>query len=120
MPTTRTADVLEHQPVSVRTKLAAAWTAFMFLYLYVDYLTLYVPGVIDDIRNGVVWKLEIGEGQSVEAGQTVAVIEAMKMESPVPTPLGGKVRRIYVSERHQVTPGAPLFALEPAPVESEA
>jgi urea carboxylase len=63
--------------------------------------------------GGVVWKLEIAEGSSVEAGQTVAVIEAMKMESAVPSPLGGKVRRIYVSERQQVTPGAPLFALEP-------
>jgi urea carboxylase len=63
--------------------------------------------------GGVVWKLEIAEGSRVEAGQTVAIIEAMKMESPVPSPLGGKVRRIYVSERQQVTPGAPLFALEP-------
>jgi urea carboxylase len=38
----------------------------------------------------------------------------MKMESAVPSPLGGKVCRIYVSERQLVTPGAPLFALEPA------
>jgi urea carboxylase len=64
--------------------------------------------------GGVVWKLEIAEGNSVAAGQTVAVIEAMKMESAVPSPLGGKVCRIYVSERQLVTPGAPLFALEPA------
>ncbi|MBW8755821.1 MAG: carboxyltransferase domain-containing protein, partial [Sphingomonadales bacterium] len=64
--------------------------------------------------GGVVWKWEIAEGSTVEAGQTVAIIEAMKMESPVPSPLGGKVRRIYVGERQQVTPGAPLFALEPS------
>jgi urea carboxylase len=68
--------------------------------------------------GGVVWKLEIEEGQSVAAGQTVAVIEAMKMESPVPSPSAGKVRRIYVAERQQVSPGAPLFALEPAPPET--
>jgi urea carboxylase len=67
--------------------------------------------------GGVVWKLEIEEGQKVAAGQTVAVIEAMKMESPVPSPSAGKVRRIYVAERQQVSPGAPLFALEPAPSE---
>jgi hypothetical protein len=59
MRTTRTTDVLEHQPVSVRTKLAAAWTSFMFLYIYVDYLGLYTPGVIEDILDGVVWKLDI-------------------------------------------------------------
>jgi len=50
----------------------------------------------------------------VTAGQTVAIIEAMKMESPVPSPSGGIVRRIYVNERQQVTPGPPLFALGPA------
>ncbi len=70
--------------------------------------------------GGVVWKLEIGEGQHVQSGQTVAVIEAMKMESPVPSPLGGIVRQIYVSERQQVTPGAPLFALEAFAPESAA
>jgi len=64
--------------------------------------------------GGVVWKLDIGEGSAVTAGQTVAIIEAMKMESPVPSPSGGIVRRIYVNERQQVTPGAPLFALGPA------
>jgi urea carboxylase len=83
-------------------------------------------GVIEDIElpdgcelveapfGGVIWKLDIGEGSTVATGQTVAIIEAMKMESPVPSPQGGIVRRIYVSERQQITPGAPLFALEPA------
>jgi hypothetical protein len=60
MRTTRTACVLEHQPVSVRTKLAAAWTSFMFLYIYVDYLALYKPGAIDDILVGVVHEFETG------------------------------------------------------------
>jgi urea carboxylase len=63
--------------------------------------------------GGVIWTLEIAEGQQVVPGQTVAVIEAMKMESPVASPRGGRVRRIYVAERQQVVPGAPLFALEP-------
>lgn len=64
--------------------------------------------------GGVVWKLDIAEGSAVSPGQTVAIIEAMKMESPVPSPLGGIVRRVYVSERQQVSPGAAMFALEPA------
>ena len=33
----------------VQAKLAAAWTSFMFLYIYVDYLHLYKPGAIRDI-----------------------------------------------------------------------
>ena len=73
MRTTRTAGVLEHQPASVRTKLAAAWTSFMFLYIYVDYLTLYNPGVIEDILNGVVWKLDITQAFVVGALILVAI-----------------------------------------------
>lgn len=59
MRRTPTAGGLEHQPASVRVKLAAAWTSFMFLAVYVDILGFYVPGVIDDILNGVVWRLDI-------------------------------------------------------------
>ena len=73
MRPTRTAGVLEHQSVSVRTRLAAAWTSFMFLYIYVDYLTLYNPGVIDDIRNGVVWKLDITQAFVVVSLTLVAI-----------------------------------------------
>ena len=51
-----------HDPViPVRAKLAAAWTSFMFLYIYVDYLHLYKPGVIDDILAGVVFKFDISQ-----------------------------------------------------------
>ena len=31
----------------------------MFLYIYVDYLHLYKPGVIDDILAGIVWEFNI-------------------------------------------------------------
>ncbi|MFK5647965.1 DUF6326 family protein [Ornithinimicrobium sp. LYQ121] len=44
----------------VQAKLAAAWTSVMFLYIYVDYLALYKPGVIDDILAGVVHEFETG------------------------------------------------------------
>jgi hypothetical protein len=59
---TQTAEftALEDRQVPVQAKLAAAWTSFMFLYLYVDYLGLYKPGVVDDILAGVVHEFEIG------------------------------------------------------------
>jgi hypothetical protein len=44
----------------VQAKLAAAWTSLMFLYIYVDYLALYKPGVIDDILVGVVHDFDTG------------------------------------------------------------
>lgn len=44
----------------VPARLAAAWTSFMFLYIYVDYLALYKPGFIDSIRAGVVHEFDAG------------------------------------------------------------
>lgn len=52
----------EDQPVSVRVKLAALWTSFMFLYIYVDYFHLYMPGKIQDILNGKVFTFDISQG----------------------------------------------------------
>ena len=53
--------MLEDLRMPVQAKLAAAWTSFMFLYIYVDYLHLYKPGVIDDILAGVVFKFDISQ-----------------------------------------------------------
>ncbi|KRF30032.1 DUF6326 family protein [Phycicoccus sp. Soil802] len=50
---------LESLRMPVQAKLAAAWASFMFLYLYVDYFHLYKPGVIDDLRAGVVFEYDI-------------------------------------------------------------
>ena len=44
--------ILEDRQVPVQAKLAAAWTSFMFLVIYVDYFHLYQPGEIDMIRGG--------------------------------------------------------------------
>lgn len=51
---------LEDRPIPVQGKLAAAWASFMLFYIYVDYLALYKPGFLDDIRAGVVHDFETG------------------------------------------------------------
>ena len=50
---------LEGLRMPVQAKIAAAWTTFMFLYVYVDILAFYKPGVVDDILVGVVWEFDI-------------------------------------------------------------
>lgn len=55
-PTTAT---LDDQPIPVSVKLAAAWTSFMFLYVYVDILNFYTPGVVEDILDGKVFEFDI-------------------------------------------------------------
>jgi Family of unknown function (DUF6326) len=52
---------LEDLRMPVQAKLAAAWTSFMFLYIYVDYFALYKPGVIDDILGGAVFEFDISQ-----------------------------------------------------------
>ncbi|MBB5858281.1 DUF6326 family protein [Amycolatopsis umgeniensis] len=56
-----TTTALEDQRIPVRAKLAAAWTSFMFLYVYVDILAFFKPGVIEDIAVGVVWEFDISQ-----------------------------------------------------------
>lgn len=51
---------LEDVRMSMRAKLAAAWTSFMFLYIYVDYLALYKPGFVNDILGGTVHEFDTG------------------------------------------------------------
>ncbi|MFA9430383.1 DUF6326 family protein [Egicoccus sp. AB-alg2] len=64
---------LDDPQVPVPLKLAAAWTSFMFLYIYVDYLTLYEPGFIDDILAGIVWEFDVSQTFVVSALTLVAI-----------------------------------------------
>ena len=80
--TTRTEpSVLEDRPVPVKMKLAAAWASFMFLYLYVDYLALYKPGFIDELRSGIVHEFAIGPTFVSLAFTLIAIPSLMVMLS---------------------------------------
>ena len=52
-------NLFEDPPIPVQAKLAAAWTSFMFLVIYIDYFHLYQPGEIDVIRGGDIFAFEI-------------------------------------------------------------
>lgn len=78
MNTTFETDTALHDPpVPVRAKLAAAWTSFMFLYLYVDYFHLYKPGAIDDLRAGVVFEFDINQAFVTVALASIAIPSLM-------------------------------------------
>ena len=72
---------LEDRRIPVQAKLAAAWTSFMFLYIYVDYFHLYKPGVIDQIRGGVVFELDISPTLLTMMLASVAIPALMVMVS---------------------------------------
>ena len=50
---------LEDIKVNIKLKLASLWASFMFLYGYVDYFALYMPGNINGILKGKVYLFEI-------------------------------------------------------------
>ena len=60
---------------------------------------------------GKVFKIEANVGQSVQAGDTVVVIEAMKMEIPVVAPEAGTVASVDVAVGDSVESGAVLATL---------
>ena len=67
MRTRQPTTTLEDQPISVRAKLAAAWTSFMFLCAYVDVLNFFTPGVIEDILDGKVFEFDLSQTFSTMA-----------------------------------------------------
>ena len=59
MRTPRSHTALEDLRMPVQAKLAAAWTSFMFLCVYVDILAFFKPGTIDEILVGKIWEFDI-------------------------------------------------------------
>ncbi len=61
--------------------------------------------------TGTVWKIEVKLGDALEAGDTVAILESMKMEMPVETDDEGVVETIHVTEGQAVKEGELLVTL---------
>jgi hypothetical protein len=66
-------DRLEDTRVPVQARLAGLWASVMFLYIYVDILSLYQPGVIDGILDGRVWEFDITQTWAAGALALMAV-----------------------------------------------
>ncbi len=69
-------------------------------------------GTIIASMPGNVVKILVKEGDIVEAGQGVIVLEAMKMENELEAPKSGKVKKIFVEEKKPVEGGAILVEIE--------
>ncbi len=50
----KTARILEDVKVNVKWKISALWVAMMFIFIYVDYFGLFIPGVMEKIIEGEV------------------------------------------------------------------
>jgi acetyl-CoA carboxylase biotin carboxyl carrier protein len=62
--------------------------------------------------TGTVWKIECAVGDQIEEGDTVAILESMKMEMPVEAEDAGTVSEILCEEGQAVSEGDTLVVLE--------
>jgi acetyl-CoA carboxylase biotin carboxyl carrier protein len=62
--------------------------------------------------TGTVWKIEVEVGDSVQEGDTVVILESMKMEMPVEAEDPGVVKEVLVEEGQSVSEGDALVVLE--------
>ena len=71
------------------------------------------PQTVEAEMPGKVAKVNVEVGAAVSEGQGVVIVEAMKMENEIPSPIDGVVREIAVTEGDTVEPGTTLFVVEP-------
>jgi acetyl-CoA carboxylase biotin carboxyl carrier protein len=62
--------------------------------------------------TGTIWKIEVSEGDAVQEGDTVLILESMKMEMPVEAEEDGTVKEIRCTEGQSVSEGDVLVVLE--------
>jgi acetyl-CoA carboxylase biotin carboxyl carrier protein len=62
--------------------------------------------------TGTVWKIECQVGQPVDEGDTLVILESMKMEMPVEAEDAGTVKEIRCEEGQSVSEGDTLVVLD--------
>lgn len=68
-------------------------------------------GLVTSPMPGTVTSLHVGPGDAVAKGQTVLILEAMKMENDIVAPKSGTIARLHVAEGQTVQGAAPLFEM---------
>ncbi len=61
--------------------------------------------------TGTVWRIEVSPGDKVEEGDTLVLLESMKMEMPVESPTAGQVESVLVREGQPIDEGAILLTI---------
>jgi len=65
--------------------------------------------IVNAPLGGNIFSIEYSEGSSIKEDDTVIVLEAMKMETTIKTPVNGIIKRIFIKNGDKVQSGEPLF-----------
>ena len=71
-------------------------------------------GTVSASMPGKVVTVEVSLGDSVEEGQTVLILEAMKMQNEVAAPISGTISAVHCEDGMNVEANVPLIVIEPA------
>ncbi|QDU85900.1 Glutaconyl-CoA decarboxylase subunit gamma [Planctomycetes bacterium Pla163] len=74
-------------------------------------------GPVKSVMPGVVVELLVAEGDEVEEGQPLLILEAMKMQNEIEAPTTGRVAQIHVATGQAVGAGEKLVTIEVPPAE---
>ncbi|MFN9478717.1 MAG: biotin/lipoyl-containing protein [Betaproteobacteria bacterium] len=73
-------------------------------------------GNVDTLRApmpGLILEVSVKPGATVERGQALAVLDAMKMQNAIRSPRAGRIAQVFVAGGQSVAHGEPLLAFEP-------
>jgi acetyl-CoA carboxylase biotin carboxyl carrier protein len=62
--------------------------------------------------TGTIWKVKVGVGEAVDEGDTLIIIESMKMEMPIEASDPGKVLEVLCKEGQAVNEGDVLLVID--------
>ena len=76
-------------------------------------------GTVSANIPGKVVTVEVTEGQHVEEGQVILILEAMKMQNEIQAPVTGTVTSVQCEEGEAIEANVPLVVIEPDPTEDD-
>ena len=76
-------------------------------------------GTVSANIPGKVVTVEVEEGQRVEEGQVILILEAMKMQNEIQAPVTGTVTTVHCSEGEAIEANVPLVVIEPDATDDE-
>lgn len=69
-------------------------------------------GRVTSPMSGKILQVHVKEGETVQAGQLLCILEAMKMENEIKAPVDGTIQEVKVREEQAVNPGDLLLVIE--------
>ena len=58
------------------------------------------------------WEIEVKEGQEVQEGDVLLILQAMKMNNKLAAPFSGKIKKIYVNSGDKIPKGTLMIEME--------